>query len=170
MKVIIDNLVAHSFKYDAIAHGCNCYCTMGAGIAKDIRINFPAAYEADMQTIRGDLNKLGNYSYAKHIWNDNTELYIFNAYTQFHYDATTKPLNYAALELCMKKIALACELNKLKLGIPLIGYGLAGGDLYRILDIFNKELSKVDTTIVVWDGEKDPETLKNNIENYLSTK
>ena len=29
-------------KFDLIVHGCNCFNTMGKGIAKSIRQNFPA--------------------------------------------------------------------------------------------------------------------------------
>lgn len=31
--------------FDVIVHGCNCQCTMGAGIAKSIRAKFPEACE-----------------------------------------------------------------------------------------------------------------------------
>ncbi|RYF46165.1 MAG: phosphatase, partial [Cytophagaceae bacterium] len=31
-------------EFDVIVHGCNCFCQMGAGIAKTIKQVFPAAY------------------------------------------------------------------------------------------------------------------------------
>lgn len=35
--------------FDLIVHGCNCHITMGAGIAKQIKDNFPIAYEEDLK-------------------------------------------------------------------------------------------------------------------------
>ena len=48
-----------------IIHGCNCFRSFGAGIAKSIKERYPEAYEADLNTGHGDKNKLGHYSYAK---------------------------------------------------------------------------------------------------------
>lgn len=36
-------------KYDIIIHGCNCFNTMGAGLAKNIY----SAYEEDIKTKKG---------------------------------------------------------------------------------------------------------------------
>jgi O-acetyl-ADP-ribose deacetylase (regulator of RNase III) len=36
-------------EFYVIAHGCNCFCQMEAGIAKTIKQVFSAAYQADLQ-------------------------------------------------------------------------------------------------------------------------
>jgi len=61
MKKISGDLIqlAKNGQFDLIAHGCNCFCTMGAGIAKAVKEVFPAAFEADEATQRGDRAKLG---------------------------------------------------------------------------------------------------------------
>jgi type IV secretory pathway TrbL component len=56
---------ARAGEFDVIVHGCNCFCTMGAGIAKTIKQVFPAAYQADLATTAGDQAKLGTYSAAQ---------------------------------------------------------------------------------------------------------
>ncbi len=48
-----------------IVHGCNCFRSFGAGIAKSIKERYPEAYDADLNTAHGDKNKLGQYSYAE---------------------------------------------------------------------------------------------------------
>jgi O-acetyl-ADP-ribose deacetylase (regulator of RNase III) len=60
MKTIEGDLItlAQSGTFDVIIHGCNCYCTMGAGIAKSIKKIFPAAYRADANSEKGDRDKL----------------------------------------------------------------------------------------------------------------
>jgi len=56
MKTIKGDLIALALsgKFDVIVHGSNCFCTMGAGIAKTIKETFPAAYRADLATKKGD--------------------------------------------------------------------------------------------------------------------
>jgi O-acetyl-ADP-ribose deacetylase (regulator of RNase III) len=66
--------------FDVIGHGCNAFVTMGAGIAAQIRKEFPQAYVADSQTKRGDKSKLGTCSFTY-------EPYpiIANMYIQYHW-------------------------------------------------------------------------------------
>jgi O-acetyl-ADP-ribose deacetylase (regulator of RNase III) len=52
-------------EFDVIVHGCNCHCTMGAGIAAAIKKRFPEAYAADCATLKGDRSKLGTISQAQ---------------------------------------------------------------------------------------------------------
>lgn len=48
-------LIAKERRYaiDAIAHGCNCFCKMGSGIARQIAKAFPVAAKVDRQTKPG---------------------------------------------------------------------------------------------------------------------
>ena len=79
MKIITGDLVkmAVDGKFDAIFHGCNCFHTMGSGIAKQIRVVFPEAYEADLATQHADVSKLGTVSIA----GTGDGLAIVNCYT-----------------------------------------------------------------------------------------
>ena len=105
-----------------ILHGCNCHHTMGAGIAKYLRIKFPQIYIADIQqTVKGDVTKLGTYSTAI----ISPTLHILNCYSQFNWSGRT-PVDYAAIESCFKLIAQ--EYKGWSIRMPKIGCGLAGGD------------------------------------------
>ena len=128
--------------FDAIIHGANCFCTMGAGIARQIKNRYPAAYLADCATIRGDQSKLGSYSYA---FIEQFNFVVINAYTQF---STNTQLNfqdlfdYAAFELVLASIA--SNFKGYRFGLPLIGAGLAGGDSARIISIIEQFAVQVD--------------------------
>jgi O-acetyl-ADP-ribose deacetylase (regulator of RNase III) len=117
-------------EFDVIVHGCNCFNTMGAGIAYTIAKRFPQAYEADMKTIKGDYNKLGNYTKATGFTKINPvkNFQIINAYTQYGCDArkSVDVFEYVAFDMILQK--LANEFPKAKFGLPLIGMGLAGGN------------------------------------------
>src|SRR4051812_24203036 len=85
---------------DIIVHQANCFHTMGSGIARHIRENFPEAYEADCNTTKkGDPKKLGKYSTAKIVTpNANPRLkYIVNLYSQFEFGRAAKHTSYDAM-------------------------------------------------------------------------
>jgi O-acetyl-ADP-ribose deacetylase (regulator of RNase III) len=133
--------------FDVIAHGCNCFCTMGAGIALGIKREFPAAYEADLATTKGAREKLGTCSVARVRIAGDRELTIVNAYTQFHWSQGPKPLaDYDAIRACMGFIQR--EHAGRRIGLPKIGAGLAGGDWTRIAAIIESELAGEEVTIV----------------------
>ena len=86
MKVTEGDLIKKAKKgeFDLIVHGCNCFCTMGGGIAKGIKSEFPEAFDADQETPKGSKEKLGTCSFAK-IEREGIHLIVVNGYTQFDY-------------------------------------------------------------------------------------
>jgi len=143
MKVTEGDLIrmAKAGEFDLIAHGCNCFCSMGSGIAKGIASAFPEAYEADKKTKKGDPEKLGTCSFARI-----NDLIVVNAYTQFDYRGGGVKVNYDAVRSCMRWIRE--NFPGRSIGIPKIGAGLAGGDWGRIAAIIDEELANEDVTLV----------------------
>lgn len=132
---------------DLIVHGCNCFCTMGAGIAKQIRDRWPEAYEADLKTVKGDRSKLGTCSYAKLVKTKvGSPLQIVNAYTQFNYGRNRRNVDYDAVQACMRYIS-GITPPDVRIGMPRIGCGLAGGDWDIVYDIIREELDVQDVTV-----------------------
>lgn len=147
MKTVKGDLIqlALSGEFDVIIHGCNCQNAMGAGIAKTIKQVFPEAYAADQATEKGSRDKLGTFSYAR-VASLKYELVIVNAYTQFHWKGKGLKADYDAIKRVMKSIK--SEFSGMRIGYPLIGAGLAGGDWSVISAIIDKELSGEDHTLV----------------------
>ena len=133
-------------EFDAIVHGCNCFCAMGAGIAKQIKAVFPKAYEVDCKTYKGDKAKLGLCTFASYIVNSGRPLKVINAYTQYNYGRGQVNVDYEAVRGCMRWIA--ATFNGKSIGMPKIGAGLAGGDWERIYAIIEEEMGIQDVTIV----------------------
>lgn len=151
--------MAKECKFDVIVHGCNCFCTMGAGIALKIKENFPEAYEADKKTVYGDYKKMGTYTSAVHfVGNDRFPLLIINAYTQFTYKGIpgvdkNMRLSYTYLKECLYRINKKFSGSGLKIGLPKIGCGLAGGSWSKVSKIIEREFKDLDYTVVIYDKD-----------------
>jgi len=133
-------------EFDVIVHGANCQCTMGAGIAKSIRIMFPEAYEVDLMTPKGDRSKLGTISSVE-VERNGVRFQVVNAYTQFDYRGHGVRVDYDAVQRAMEEVARV--FSGKRIGYPLIGAGLAGGDWERISAIIDAALSGQDHALVV---------------------
>lgn len=130
MKYISGNLItlAKEGKFDIIVHGCNCFNTMGSGIAREIKENFPIAWEADQATKKGARSKLGTYTFAMY------DPIVINAYTQYDYGRDGKDrFEYEAFETILENLRLRWP--NAHFGFPAIGQGLAGGNKIRIVDM-----------------------------------
>ena len=132
--------------FDVIVHGCNCQCTMGAGIAKAIKLRFPQAFAADQATTAGDRGKLGTYSSAQARNAQGQPFTIVNAYTQWHWRSAGVKADYEAIGQVMR--AVARDFAGLRIGYPLMGAGLAGGDWTRIAAMIDEALAGQDHTLV----------------------
>ena len=137
-KEIDGNLITLSLngEFDVISHGCNCFCTMRAGIAPQMVNAFHCnTFPLEYSKYSGDINKLGQIDYKvcpivvnKDGESELSDVVVVNSYTQYHYgknhtDGVDKPVDYDAITLCMRKI------NRLfkgqHIGLPKIGAGLA---------------------------------------------
>ncbi|WP_423973293.1 macro domain-containing protein, partial [Kingella oralis] len=134
-------------EFDVIIHGCNCQHTMGAGIAKQIKSHFPAAYAADCATPKG-ASKLGQISSAQVEANGRT-LIIVNAYTQNHWRGKGILADYAAIRAAMRQVK--AQFAGKRIGYPKIGAGLARGDWATIAQIIDEELAGEQHTLVVYE-------------------
>lgn len=124
-----------------IAHCCNCQCSMASGIAPQIRWAFPYAYAADQATVKGDASKLGTFSLGEP--DDYPNPMVYNLYGQFGFWKRRdggRDLDYNALYDSL--LAMGQDLHNYdtgdedqhRIGLPMIGAGLAGGD-WEIIEV-----------------------------------
>lgn len=148
---------AKAGEVNVIAHGCNCMNTMKSGIAPLIAAAFPEAWRADQATRRGDRAKLGTLSEAF----VGDKLLVFNLYSQYtftgrregkmdlDYDALSSALEMMAASLHAKCRILGMSTHDIRIGLPKIGAGLAGGDWGIISRIVEDKLRDFDITVYV---------------------
>tara|TARA_Y100001973_G_C5165726_1_gene316036 strand:- start:1072 stop:1503 length:432 start_codon:yes stop_codon:yes gene_type:complete len=131
---------------------------MGAGIAKQIKANFPEAFIADRDSLKINAhltgkrhNNLGTYSVGVHSNPDTGRaLHIINAYTQFQYGTNKRQLNYEALYKVFEKIKEKLGNQNHKFGIPRIGCGLAGGNWKIVKSIITETMKNEDITLTTY--------------------
>jgi hypothetical protein len=107
------------------------------------------------------IEKLGNIDYETKWWEDEKrwtmypdedgkfathKLTVVNAYTQYEWSTETKPFDYEAFTLCMRKMNHVFKGKHI--GMPKIGSHLAGGDWSLIEPIIERELANCKVTVV----------------------
>lgn len=154
MKIINGNIIelAKEGNFDLIVHGCNCEQSMGAGLARQIRLEFPEAYNADLSYNREPEDRLGTISGAKvKVTDGNGEshkFYIMNGYTQLHARGYGMLADYDAIRSVFSTVA--AHFPNARIAYPKIGAGRARGDWDIIEAIIEEELEGLDHTLVLY--------------------
>ena len=138
---MISHVIGDILEYPGITgimHQCNCYCTMGSGLALQIKNRYRAGYIADEKTKKGDLSKLGTFSYG--ITLDGK--IIYNLYSQAGYGSRDRQTSYDAMDVGLRAIRedlrIASTHRKINVGIPYkLGCGLANGNWKIVLAIID---------------------------------
>ena len=174
-KEVTGNLItlAQNGHFDVITHGCNCFCTMGAGLAPQMAKAFGCdKFKMEGDEYEGDVNKLGTIDWQELMVSTVSyhpkdykgvvtqelkhNLIVVNSYSQYgfgrnHKEGSVAPLDYEALCLCLRKM------NKLwkgkRIGLPQIGCHLAGGDWNIVKEMIQDELVDCDVTVVIYDAK-----------------
>lgn len=140
-----------------VAHGCNCFCAMGAGAAKALDVHtYGKLSAADWDFGRfGDINKLGEWS-SHH---DDDGITYYNCYTQFGIKGYGQEGVYVYWNAVYKSL-ISIVNGPMNEGDTLvivpIGTGLAGGDykdFERVIDRVARN-AKIDVTLVICDNER----------------
>lgn len=145
MKYKVGNIVDAILTGEVIAigHQANCFNTMNSGVAKEIKLRLPCAWEADQLTVKGDHCKLGSVSVGqlRDPETNKPTAVVYNLYGQYNYGYDAKGYtNYAALTNALEDMRddLLTGNNLWNVGFPKIGAGLGGGDWDTIAEIIDQ--------------------------------
>ncbi|QAY00136.1 hypothetical protein EcWhh1_206 [Escherichia phage EcWhh-1] len=135
------DIVALFLQGNNVAHGCNCFHTMGSGVAGQLAKAYPPILAIDKTTYLGHLEKLGTFTQAT----GNKGQICYNLYTQYEPGPN---LDYGALVNCMIELNRTAKglLFKPRIYIPRIGCGIAGGDwdkVYQLINLFTPDINLV---------------------------
>ena len=157
--------LAEAGEFDIVVQGCNCFNTMGGGIAREIRERYPYAAHIDNETKRGYYMKLGTWTESeagdyfdtftysrnnKFQFGDPKRFTIINAYTQYNMSTGEDVFEYTAFQLILEKLEFAYPTSRI--GFPYIGMGLAGGDkdiIIPMLEIFAMNIARTGGSVTL---------------------
>lgn len=130
-----------------IVHGCNAQGVMGSGVAAIIRSKYPIAYQTYMHQAPNYI--LGEVIPA--IVEPN--LVVVNAITQEYYGTDRQHADYNAIKQAFegtKHLARSEMIESTDIHFPMIGGGLAGGNLHTILTIMDQQFNQYDGNGTLW--------------------
>ena len=131
-----------------IIHQLNCKGVMGAGLAKQIKLKWPAVFQVYKKHLsqQGESRALGTIS----IYNISNSIHVVNLYGQKEYGRAKNITytNYAAHKTAWKRIVDWLELSGLDDYMDVyapyyIGAGLANGDWQAIHEIAEEHLPNI---------------------------
>lgn len=132
---------AKNREIDYLIHGANCLSTMGAGVAKLIKQEFPKAFLVDQNDYRSPIEKIGSYSSVFL-----SGLTIINLYTQYDYGGK-RPFEYGSLKRSLDEICRDFSFTGKTIGLPEIGCGLGGASRDLVLEILEDYTTEGSWTI-----------------------
>lgn len=140
------------YPLDAIGHFCNAQHVMGGGLALRVKTKYPDAYKADLATIKGDIKKMGTFSYAVLPSNK----HIINIYTQYNFGYGTRHTNYEYVYNGLTAVNEFLITNGLQtFGLPKnAGCRLGGGDWRIIRSIIEVIFDKSPLTCYICNYDK----------------
>lgn len=131
-----------------LIHCCNCHNNFGAGIARNIKLQYPEAYAADCETKKGDPSKLGTFTHAT---SEDGLAQVYNVYGQYWWrnSDAAPPLLLDKLVEGLKKVALSIDHHHPNAPIFTyrIGCNRAGGDWDVVKPILQEIFAERDVTI-----------------------
>ncbi|ARB05898.1 hypothetical protein fHeYen901_125 [Yersinia phage fHe-Yen9-01] len=141
----IDGDIVQLFREgNKIAHGCNCFHKMGAGVAGQLAKAFPSILKVDkLHWAKGERDKLGNYS----SYYQADAGYCFNLYTQYEPGPN---VDYGAIVNAFSKLngMYATTYTIPEIYIPKIGAGIAKGDWNIISKLIDAVTPNLDIIVV----------------------
>jgi O-acetyl-ADP-ribose deacetylase (regulator of RNase III) len=123
IEYVSGDIFVNKHKTQALAHGCNCQGSMGAGIAVGFRERYPEMYEEYRRRCKADPRQfnLGD----SFLWKKEGEPFVFNLGTQERYWHARA--SYEAIEAALEKMRQQADQNGIdSIAVPRIGVGYGG--------------------------------------------
>lgn len=135
IEFVSGDLFANRFKAQALAHGCNCQGSMGAGIATGFRDRYPAMYDEYRRRCKAKPREF-NLGDAW-LWKADDQPSVFNLGTQ---EAIWRArASYEAIESALKCMRQQADRESIRsIAIPRIGVGYGGLSWKKVRAIVEK--------------------------------
>jgi O-acetyl-ADP-ribose deacetylase (regulator of RNase III) len=148
IQYISGDLFANRFNALALAHGCNCKGSMGAGIAVSFKERYPAMYEEYRRRCKATPREFNPGDVF--LWKEEGKPWVFNLATQDDYWRSRA--TYENVEKCLSRMKhIADQEGVSTIAIPRIGAGYGGLSWNKVKPIIDRILQDWSGTLYVYD-------------------
>ena len=148
IRFVSGDLFENEHDTQALAHGCNCQGSMGAGIAKTFRARYPEMYEEYRRRCKAEPRQfnLGDCW----LWEAEDQPWVFNLGTQEGYWRSRA--SYEAIEAALREMMRqADDRGVTSIAIPRIGVGYGGLSWRKVRVIVEAVFGDWPGTLVVYE-------------------
>ena len=148
IQFVAGDLFDNDYEAVALAHGCNCQGSMGAGIAKTFRERYPEMYEEYRERCKAEPRafNLGDCW----LWKADGRPWVFNLGTQEGYWRSRA--SYEAIEAALQKMREQADAVRIKVvAMPRIGVGYGGLSWKKVRAIIERVFEGWSSTLVVFE-------------------
>jgi O-acetyl-ADP-ribose deacetylase (regulator of RNase III) len=148
IEFVSGDLFANRFKVQALAHGCNCQGSMGAGIATGFRDRYPEMFAEFRRRCKAEPREF-NLGDA-FLWKADGCPWVFNLGT--HEGVWRARASYEAIEVALKSMRhQADEENLACIAMPRIGAGYGGLSWRKVRAVVEKVFADWPGTLYVYE-------------------
>lgn len=149
IQFVSGDLFANRFNAKALAHGCNCQGSMGAGVAKTIRARYPAMYEEYRSRCKTEPRRfnLGDCW----LWKADDQPWVFNLGTQE--GVWRARASYEAIETALASMRRQADREGVaSIAVPRIGAGYGGLSWRKVRAVVEKVFADWPGTLHVYEA------------------
>jgi O-acetyl-ADP-ribose deacetylase (regulator of RNase III) len=160
IQFVSGDLFANRYRAQALAHGCNCQGSMGAGIATGFRDRYPALFTEYRRRCQAEPREF-NLGDA-FLWKADDRPWVFNLGTQE--GVWRARASYEAIETALQSMRRQADREGIaSIALPRIGAGYGGLSWRKVRAIVEKVFADWEGTFYVYEeytSETDPEASK----------
>lgn len=153
IEYVTGDLFVNRFRAEALAQGCNCKGSMGAGIAVGFRERYPTMYEEYRRRCKAKPRafNVGDVFF----WREDGQPAVFNLGTQEDYWRSRA--TYLGVEQCLLTMRELADANGVRsVAMPRIGAGYGGLSWKKVRAVIDRMFADWPGTLIVYD-EYQPE-------------
>jgi len=148
IQFVSGDFFANEHHARALAHGCNCKGSMGAGIAVGFRERYPAMYEEYRRRCKAEPRQLNPGDVF--LWKSDDQPWVFNLTTQEDYWRSRA--TYEAVEQALRRMCELADAEGVRsIAMPRIGTGYGGLSWKKVRAIVERVFGDWPGTLYVFE-------------------
>ncbi len=135
IEYVPGDIFANRYRAQALAHGCNCQGSMGAGVAVGMRERYPKMFEEYQRRCKAKPREfnLGD----SFLWKEDDRTWVFNLGTQEKY--WRGRASYDAIQVALENMKRQADEEGIRtIGMPRIGTGYGGLSWKKVRAIIDR--------------------------------